>query len=294
MSELLCPLCGGKKFEKLYAKVRHSNGSSIEKCLECGLIFQYPFMPPAEEKEFYEKQFPEYMKKRGAASETDPAAHFEVNKKEASRRLQYIKPCLSRAASALELGSSTGFFIDEIRPFVKNACGVEPGELYADYANSRGIKTYGSLDEIAAEKFDLIFSFYVFEHMRNPVEFLNKLKDNIKEDGKVIFEVPNVDDILVSFYKTPEIMDFYWQLAHYFYYSAASLKNIFEKCGYKVIDIKHNQRYDISNHIYWLKEKRPGGLGKYTDVFSEELNKAYKENLIKHGLSDTVTIFAQI
>jgi SAM-dependent methyltransferase len=294
MPDLLCPLCSGEKFEKIYNRVRHTKNSSIEKCVTCGLIFQYPYMPPAEEKEFYEKQFPEYMKKRGAASETEPAAHFETHKKEALRRLEYIRPYLNESASALELGSSTGFFIDEIRPFVKDVCGVEPGELYADFANSRGIKTYGALDEIKAAKFDIIFSFYVFEHLRNPIEFLNKLKENITDNGKVIFEVPGVDDILVSFYKTPEILDFHWQLAHYFYYSAETLKKTFEKCGYKVLEVKYNQRYDISNHIHWLKEKKPGGLGRYTDIFGDKLNKVYKDNLISLGLSDTVTIFAQI
>jgi len=109
----------------------------------------------------------------------------------------------------------------------------------------------------------------------------------------IIFEVPNVDDILVSFYSSPEILDFYWQLAHYFYYSSKTLGSVFEKAGFKVSEIKHSQRYDISNHIHWLKDKKPGGMGRYTEIFSEELNGVYKENLVKKGLSDTITIFAK-
>jgi len=251
-------------------------------------------MPAEKEKEFYEKQFPEYMKKRGAASETNPEEHFNTNKKEASRRLEYIKNYLTPESEVLELGSSTGFFIHEIGSFVKTVCGVEPGEQYADYANGRGIETHASLSDIKGRKFDIIFSFYVFEHLRNPIEFLNALKSNVKKGGKIIFEVPNVEDILVSFYKTPEILDFYWQLAHYFYYSAKTLKTAFEKCGYKVIDVKHSQRYDISNHIHWLKDKKPGGMGRYIDIFGDKLNEAYKANLIEKGLSDTITIFAQL
>lgn len=294
MSDLSCPLCGGGKFERIHERVRHSKNSSIVRCETCSLIFQYPFMPADEEKEFYEKQFPEYMKKRGATSETNPEEHFNTNIKEASRRLEYLKNYLTPESEALELGSSTGFFIHHISPYVKNVCGVEPGEQYADYANNRGIKTYALLSDIKDRKFDIIFSFYVFEHLRNPIDFLNALKSNVKKGGKVIFEVPNVDDILVSFYKTPEILDFYWQLAHYFYYSAKTLKTAFEKCGYKVIHVKHSQRYDISNHIHWLKEKKPGGLRKYTDIFGDKLNEAYKANLIEKGLSDTITIFTQL
>ncbi|HNY13766.1 MAG TPA: class I SAM-dependent methyltransferase, partial [Candidatus Wallbacteria bacterium] len=185
------------------------------------------------------------------------------------------------------------FFIDAMKPFVKSVCGIEPGEQYCDYANGRGIKTYSSLSEIASRKFDIILSFYVFEHIRNPIDFLNKLKNNLNPGGMIIFEVPNVEDVLVSFYKMPELLDFYWQLAHYFYYSSKTLEFVFEKSGFKTAEVKHSQRYDISNHIHWLKDRKPGGMGKYTAVFSEDVNRVYKENLVKKGISDTITIFAK-
>lgn len=289
-----CPLCGFKKFDTLYENIRHSDGSSIIRCLNCTLVFQHPLMSEAAEREFYEKQFPEYMKNRGAAGETEPEKHYNVNQGEAVRRLSYVGKYIGPGHDVLELGSSTGYFIGRIKDMVRSVTGVEPGDQYRNFANGAGIRTYPSLGDVRGMKFDLIFSFYVFEHLRNPVEFLNDLRCFLKTGGTVVFEVPNVEDALVSFYAIPELFDFYWQVAHYFYYSARTLREVFEKGGFKAADMIHSQRYDISNHLHWLKEKKPGGMGKYSDIFDERTNEAYKECLVRKGISDTITIVAKL
>ena len=49
-----------------------------------------------------------------------------------------------------------------------------------------------------------------------------------------------------------------------------------------------DQRYDLSNHIHWMTEGKPGGQGKYNHIFSEELNKRYKEDLKDQWKCDTI------
>lgn len=294
MEKPVCPLCGSKSPCAIYNNVRHSNGASIVKCPDCSLVFQHPLMCETAERDFYERQFPEYMKQRGAAGETEPAKHYHINQGEAARRLKYVEKYLKPEHEVLELGSSTGYFIGHIKQLVRSVTGVEPGEQYREYANGAGIKTHPAIGDIKGNKYDVIFSFYVFEHLRNPVAFLKDLGQYLKPEGTIIFEVPNVDDALVSFYAIPELFDFYWQVAHYFYYSAKTLENAFRNGGYEKSEIIHSQRYDISNHLHWLKEKKPGGMGKYADIFDEAANSAYKECLIRKGISDTVTIVAKL
>ena len=48
------------------------------------------------------------------------------------------------------------------------------------------------------------------------------------------------------------------------------------------------QRYDISNHMTWMLDGKPGGLGRYKDIFGEELDRLYKERLKKNWLCDTL------
>ena len=52
------------------------------------------------------------------------------------------------------------------------------------------------------------------------------------------------------------------------------------------------QRYDISNHIHWLRLGKPGGLGAYTDLLDEGVNAEYARALRERWLCDTVMAVA--
>jgi SAM-dependent methyltransferase len=188
----------------------------------------------------------------------------------------------------LEIGSSTGFLLDAISPHVASVAGVEPGELYADYANSRGIKTYPSLASVAGEEFDLLLAYYVVEHLQRPVERLRDLRAQLAPGGMFAIEVPNVDDALVSFFALKSFDEFYWQKAHYFNYSHQTLTMALKLAGFESVEVIPEQRYDISNHIHWLLRGEPGGKGKYTHVFDDRLNGEYARCLREQWLCDTV------
>lgn len=50
-------------------------------------------------------------------------------------------------------------------------------------------------------KYDLIYCSHVFEHISNPIEFLNKLKEILKDDWKCIFYLPNIDSLSSKIFK---------------------------------------------------------------------------------------------
>jgi len=37
-----------------------------------------------------------------------------------------------------------------------------------------------------------------------------------------------------------------------------------------------DQRYDLSNHLTWARDGKPGGMGKYTSLLGKELEEEYK------------------
>ena len=104
----------------------------------------------------------------------------------------------------------------------------------------------------------------------------------LKSGGFIIAEVPCVNDPLTSLYKIPAFEKFYWSIAHHYYFSPKSISNILDtlNCSYEIIP---EQRYDLSNHIVWLNDGKPGGQGYYNDTFSKELLNKYKNDLIKIG-----------
>ena len=105
--------------------------------------------------------------------------------------------------------------------------------------------------------------------------------------GKLVVEVPNVDDALVSVYRVPAYVRFYYQKAHLYYFSRETLANTFALAGLEG-SIEGVQRYDLSNHLRWMLTGEPGGQGYYDELLSPAVREAYADALIQSGHSDTL------
>ncbi len=283
----VCRLCGSSDAELIGEKVADSPESKQYKCRQCEIVYLFPIMSEKEEADFYRAEFEKYMAGRSGASWKSPQAHFRSYQPEGERRLPLVRPFLKPEDDVLEIGSSTGYFLDDLRGYVHSVTGVEPSQAYRDYANSIGIKTYSSLDELAGEKFDVLFLYYVLEHLRDPIGYMASLSHWLKPNGRILLEVPNVDDILLSPYHIPNFAPFYWQKAHYYNFSHKTLKDVLVRAGYDARLIPA-QRYDLSNHMVWMMEGKPGGAGRFKEIFTPELETAYAEALKKHWKCDTL------
>jgi hypothetical protein len=109
----------------------------------------------------------------------------------------------------------------------------------------------------------------------------------LKIEGKMVFEVPCATDPLIALYKVSAFDKFYWSVAHHWYFNRESLTEVLKKTGYR-FELFPEQRYDLSNHMVWMQEGKPGGLGRYGDIFGSNLDGLYKEKLKEHWLCDTV------
>ena len=125
------------------------------------------------------------------------------------------------------------------------------------------------------------------EHIAEPFSFIRSQLSLLKPGGKIIFEIPNVADPLYSVYDIPDFERFYWSIAHPWYFSEDSLHYILKelKVSYNII---RDQRYDLSNHMVWARDGKPGGMARFTDKLGIEIENSYKESLIKSGNCDTL------
>jgi len=242
---------------------------------------------------FYSKDYPAFLLRRGDKKSVTPHTHFTKNKEQAPERFQTIKQLLSNEKSVLEIGSATGFFLSYIKEYVEEVCGVEPNSSYREYANDIEISTFESLGDIKSRKFDIVFLYYVLEHVKEPGIFLENLQGFLKnENSTIVIEVPNVNEALVSLYKSPAYNNFVWQKAHCNYFSVKVLEGLFSKVALSA-EFVPVQRYDFSNHLYWLVEGKPGGMGKYSRIFSEKLDREYRGCLTKTWLCDSILAIAK-
>jgi len=212
------------------------------------------------------------MRGRWDAGWKSPEAHFRSFQSEADRRLPLVTPHLSHADEVLEIGSSTGYFLDRLHPSVRSVTGVEPSDAYRAFAIARGIETVESVDRLGPRKFDVILLYYVMEHLRDPVGYATSLKQRLTEGGHLLIEVPNVDDALLTVYKVPTFPGFYFQKAHYNNFSHRTLSDVLRRAGYRV-QVFPEQRYDLSNHMVWMLEGRPGGHGRFAEILGVEINR---------------------
>ena len=284
---ITCRVCSSNEYDLVSADVSGDQNASVYKCRDCDLVYLYPIMTEAEEKAFYEQEFEKYMEGRSGPGWESPQAHFASYQSEGERRLSLVSPFLSKDDSLLEIGSSTGYFLDDLSGYVKKVIGIEPSKAYREYALSRGIQTLEALSDLGDMKFDVIAIYYVLEHLRDPVEYLMNLKSFLNSGGRILIEVPNVQDILISRYDIPNFGPFYWQKVHYHIFSKDTLSDVVCRAGFGV-EIFPEQRYDLSNHMVWMIEGRPGGMGRYSDIFSKELEVSYSEALKRHWVCDTI------
>jgi SAM-dependent methyltransferase len=243
-------------------------------------------MSPEEAKEFYDKTYRFHYDSQSAEE------LWNESLPEAKKRVLRFKDLYTRDTSLLEIGCASGFFLSEVKNYVKTATGVELTKEYVNYARGRGLDVRESLDEIPDDSCDLIFMFHVLEHIDDPVTYLRELKKKLSRNGMLIIEVPNVEDILVSVYKIRPHLDFYWEIAHNFYFSKTTLGTVIAKAGYRY-EIFPLQRYDLSNHLHWMMTGKPGGQGRFNTVFSPSLLEEYERNLKERFLCDTIYAIAE-
>lgn len=298
MEKPICRSCGADIIKQEIRANFVFGGKSDHKfwqCKECDLVYLWPVPTEEEDAHFYAKEFEKYMSSRVADGRdwSGPKAHIKSNQDHVKRRWKFLENDLAPGKDILEIGCSSGFMMDAFKQAGLNPVGIEPSQVFLDFLKKSGHTAFASLDELKKEtdnkKFDLILHFFVLEHIRDTESFFREQIELLKPNGKIISEVPCVNDPLTSFYKIPAFEQFYWSVAHHYYFSPKSLSYILNKLGCEY-ELLPEQRYDLSNHLVWLQEGKPGGQGRYNHIFSESTVKSYKKDLIRSWHCDTMFV----
>jgi 2-polyprenyl-3-methyl-5-hydroxy-6-metoxy-1,4-benzoquinol methylase len=149
--------------------------------------------PPADPEEltrYYSETYEAYDEKHGA--EGDDAAVIARAKGEGEFR--HIP--LPTGKRVLDFGCGGGYFLGICRKLGAMVQGIEPSPHGAALTRRQGIPVFeGSLEEYLAthgsERFDIITSNHVIEHVPDPVATLAGLRQLLAPDGMMTIAVPN-------------------------------------------------------------------------------------------------------
>ena len=127
----------------------------------------------------------------------------------------------------LDVGSGNGAFVDACRINEIDAYGFDLGSLGDEKHIYRG----RSLLEVKFEKndFDIITMHDVFEHLVDPIAYLERIKLILKKNGYLIIDFPNY------FVKAGE---HHWRkIQHLWYFTTTELMDLLDTQGYTVTGV---------------------------------------------------------
>jgi len=117
----------------------------------------------------------------------------------AEERIQIIKKYIKKdmnKCNLLDVGCSTGFFLEVAKKYFKNVSGMEKDKVTAEYAEKvLGIPIHTCDVSKIKESYDVITLFDVLEHIEKPLELLHSLKSKLNDNGIILAFTPNYHSI---------------------------------------------------------------------------------------------------
>jgi 2-polyprenyl-3-methyl-5-hydroxy-6-metoxy-1,4-benzoquinol methylase len=275
-----CYLCGSRNRLLRSGKVRDNITIVPLECCNCGLVYLSSFNHIATG--FYEDSL---------MHKNRPCEHDiikQISYEDTSRRYkQFITELAQKRV--LDVGCGDGQFLALAKTIAKNVKGVEPDKQWGEHYRHLGITVKSSIGDFGQDDiFDTITLFHVLEHIQDPIPFLSHVKRLLPKEGRLIVEVPSADDALLTLYKNKPFSEFTYWSCHLYLYTPATLKLLFEKSGFTLIEMKQFQRYPLSNHLYWLSMGKPKGQTHWKELCRPVLEEAYAETLAAIGKCDTL------
>lgn len=110
--------------------------------------------------------------------------------------IDWIFECVPHDAAALDVGANDGSFCPEVTRIAqrfRHLSGVDPDTAKLERNPLVSNRYFSTLEdaEIPAQAFDLLYSFYVLEHVANPQRFLAAAANALKPGGSFFFLTPN-------------------------------------------------------------------------------------------------------
>jgi SAM-dependent methyltransferase len=279
-------VCDETAIEEFYPRVRDRDDISVLRCSKSGVIFTST-SEHMDISHYSEKhEFPHYWKE-----DNRERALVDSFADDSRRKDQFLSLISNKAW--LDVGTGAGGVLDLLRPFAGSVVAVEPQKRALDSLRQQDYEAYSDISEVPSSEFDVITLFHVFEHLTDPLELLKVAHDKLRVGGKIIIEVPHASDFLFAFLDLEAFKKFTFWSEHLVLHKRCSLNAFLDKANFRNTIINGFQRYNLANHLHWLKEKKPGGHINWSMLSTEQLDRAYSNMLQSTDMTDTLIAIAE-
>ncbi len=211
-------------------------------CQNC----HHAFQPPENYVDIYSNgEFTQIA--RDNQQKTPSAEKIKQLDAKALKRVFFYKKYLQNDFdNVLEIGSSIGSFVSNLKLMGKQAEGLEPNYDYANFSKHQyNIEQHcNTIENFQPDHtYDAFCSFYVLEHTSNPQGFMEHISRLANPNAKLLFEMPSME-----IHGYGDMKSTIWG-PHFQYFKASSLYTLVSK-HFKVIDISY---YGSSLFVYAVK-----------------------------------------
>jgi dolichol-phosphate mannosyltransferase len=236
------------------SSMAHTRKPTVALCVQCGLSQ----VPHSEQAADLEQLYADVV-------DQTYLDNLPAKKKTFAHAYERLQRFLPKPGRLLEVGSYCGLFLQEASARGWTVQGIEPSRWASDYAKSAtGLDIVrGSFEDVAPSLpggFDVVVSWDVLEHVRDPRRFLETAHSLLRPGGILALSTIDIDSRFARLMgrRWPWIMEM-----HLYYFGAGSLERMFRDAGFERVRVEPYRHYASLRYIYRkLCAAVPGGFGK--------------------------------
>jgi 2-polyprenyl-3-methyl-5-hydroxy-6-metoxy-1,4-benzoquinol methylase len=225
----ICFVCGG---------IFHPSGHlpGLLKCGQCGFISACLDLSASELERIYGTDYFHGGEYRDYVEE-GPSLRFNFR-----RRLQTMRKVVPNVLQRdlLEIGCAYGFFLDEARPFVRSATGIDivaDGIAHARQTLGVDARQGDYLTAEFAHKFGAIAMWDTIEHLSRPDLFVAKAHSDLDDGGIIAITTGDIGSLNARWRGRR------WRMihppTHLHYFSATTIGALLSRHGFEVVHLSH-------------------------------------------------------
>lgn len=225
-----CNLCGADNQRTLYV----IQNMKIQRCQECGLVFVNPRIEDPNPHNIYDRAYFEYYILTAAA-----------NRKTYTKRLELLEQHCPQKGRILDVGCSTGDFLEIAFNRGWNPQGIDVSDAYADEIRNKlkipmDVGDFVTFD-LTPSSFDVVNMGDSIEHMLDPKTAVQKVYDLLKPGGIGYIRAPDINGI------SPRLAKHRWiqlkPFEHFYYFTRQTMRRLLEEQGFQILSLGNSGTY---------------------------------------------------
>jgi 2-polyprenyl-3-methyl-5-hydroxy-6-metoxy-1,4-benzoquinol methylase len=294
--KVACPACQSRK-EKFFLKKK---GFRYSICINCSTFYMNPRPTVKILDNFYRNSQNYRFWNKFIFPSSEKVRRVKIFKPRVVECVNFCKKYNFKKPKIIDVGAGFGTFCYLLKKsrYFSEVMAIEPSlEGYLN-CKKKNINVINDVIENVTfdknNKFQIVTSFEVIEHLFSPKNFLLNIKKKLTSKGLVIFSCPNGEGFDVRFLgKASNTIDH----EHLNYFNTDSIKILLKKSGYKALEVLTPGKLDISIIESYVNNKTVIITDPfYQKIFnkkSKKLRNNFQDFIANNNLSSSMFIVAK-